>query len=907
MAYQHFYSRVPARISLYNKTDGFDTFAHSAALGDEFILKELSPFYFDKLQYDSIDRIRRGEVAPIYIQSNTPSGYTVQAALSYIPRDYTGERSAYLVHTLVLDPEERQRIFTDEKAAVFNPAMFITDISAFNVTAEKAAPNINYPTLNYVPKKLGRVKKSISEIDRELMRSFIYAVIMCACGKGRNIFFRLPAEDKRLSLEALEFINSVMAILPYSFREKLSFVTYVNDPSHYENINLKCVSSACRDVPLARGVFFDFVQNTVKGISAEEVRANRPLTGFFYTLFDNEELRNKFHTYIMRITAMYGSDTLDLKTLSELVFLFWQCSGFYTEQSVLSNDAMVYEFFSIFERYKDALGEEYRAQAYKCLERYPNGHLPIPEVIFEKLRAIYPTERTGARRVALNVVLNLIHTDAMREKLFGFIRDNYSDETPEVKGLINEDLCRVFYGGFLQSDILSFFDTNFRAEPPETQAIIVEKMLLAIRTAPIQQQIVSILNRHYDHMSIPLRDRIYNTFFEMVSECDGLSALLVGLVNANVNKEKNDVRNNVAARIVERLDMAYRRRDSRLLTVLCEHAGFCEDVVLRAIFTRPDPGQMYGDYLRLLSSEKKRDKAAKLLHIYKIVPEMDRAVYEKLLYDSRTVFGEGKWATMYELIGADRVAALILPREVLDLYRAVILYPTLTASLYDVFKVRYGKDGIQILQSYAGGNSAVTESPQYKVIEEYVSMVDAACREDTEGVFIHLTRLPSDPAIRYDISEHIRMCSLNKNTQSEKTALLFELCINALKGSGFRFDAVYTQYKNSVVRRKKHDFGKTSNPEKVMRESVTEAVTAVLNIATEICHAHPDYIELVCSDSSGITRVMANFVLSYGFGGGAVLKKCLAESPEELRALASDTVKESRRETGGMFGKMFKK
>ena len=45
MSYQHFYSRVPARVSLYNKIDGFDTFAHSAALDREFILGELSAVY----------------------------------------------------------------------------------------------------------------------------------------------------------------------------------------------------------------------------------------------------------------------------------------------------------------------------------------------------------------------------------------------------------------------------------------------------------------------------------------------------------------------------------------------------------------------------------------------------------------------------------------------------------------------------------------------------------------------------------------------------------------------------------------------------------------------------------------------------------------------------------------------
>lgn len=906
MAYQHFYSRVPARISLYNKTDGFDTFAHSAALPDEFILNELAPIYKDKLQNHDVNKIRRGEVSPIYSQYTTSSGHTVQSALSYIPRDYTGERSAYLVHSLVLDKDERTRIFTDKRSAIFNPEMFITDISLFNVTAEKAAPNRNYPALSYTPRRIVNVKAAVAQYDREMMRSFIYSVIMCACG-GKNVFFRLPYDDAKLSREALGFINSVFAILPYSFREKLSFVTFINDPSHYEDINLKCVSSSVRDIPASKGVFFDFSAGIAKGISSEEVKTNKPLTGFFYTLFENAELRNKFHDYIMCITDMYGADTLDLKTLSELVFLFWQCSGFYTEQSVLPNDEMVDEFFSIFERYKDALNEDYRRGAYKCLERYPREHLPIPESIFRKLSDIYPTEMTDARLVALKVVLDLIHTDAMRDELFSFIGANYSEESPETKRMINEDLCRVFYGGFLQSEILDFFDTNFGGEPDETKMLIAHKLLLAIRTAPIQKRIISILNRHYSSMPKELTARIYNTFFEMLPEFDGLSELLVGLVNSNINKEGEDVRSFVASKLADRLELFYRRGDNRILPILATPAGFCEDVVIRAIFLRGTDSPAYGDYVRLLASGAKRDKAKKLIHIYRIVPEMDGAVYETLLQDCKAAFGDEKWATMYELIDADRLAAIVLPTELLAKFRELIIHPTLINSIFDVFRVRYSKNGINILKQYAEGNSTITSSSEYKTVLEYVNMVEAAIKENTEEVFIRLTKLPMDSRTRYDISEHIRMCSLNRNTQSQKTALLFELCINALKDSGFRFDAVYTQFKNAVVKRKKADFGRASNPEKVMRDSVAEATVLVLDIATEICRAHSDYIELVCDEKSGITRVMSNFVLSYGIGGGLYLKKYLENSPEELKNLAKYTIKECRYENGGIFGRIFKK
>ena len=49
MAKQHFYSRVPARASMYNRCDGFDTFAHSEGLEQSFVQEELAAVCENKL------------------------------------------------------------------------------------------------------------------------------------------------------------------------------------------------------------------------------------------------------------------------------------------------------------------------------------------------------------------------------------------------------------------------------------------------------------------------------------------------------------------------------------------------------------------------------------------------------------------------------------------------------------------------------------------------------------------------------------------------------------------------------------------------------------------------------------------------------------------------------------------
>ena len=107
MAFQHFYSRVPARISMYNKFDGFDTFAHSNGLTREFIERELSIVYQDKLSKMDVPLVRKGEIKPVYYQCTSKSGKLVQGCITYLSLDYTGERSAYFTHSLILTDEEK--------------------------------------------------------------------------------------------------------------------------------------------------------------------------------------------------------------------------------------------------------------------------------------------------------------------------------------------------------------------------------------------------------------------------------------------------------------------------------------------------------------------------------------------------------------------------------------------------------------------------------------------------------------------------------------------------------------------------------------------------------------------------------------------------------------------------------
>ena len=101
MALQHFYSRVPARVSMFNRTDGPDTFACSEGITQEFAQKELGIVCDQKLTQSDNEAIREGRVPPVYCRFLTKTGVAVQSCISYLPTDYTGERTSYMVHSLI--------------------------------------------------------------------------------------------------------------------------------------------------------------------------------------------------------------------------------------------------------------------------------------------------------------------------------------------------------------------------------------------------------------------------------------------------------------------------------------------------------------------------------------------------------------------------------------------------------------------------------------------------------------------------------------------------------------------------------------------------------------------------------------------------------------------------------------
>jgi len=907
MAKQHFYSRVPARASMYNRTDGFDTFAHSDGLERSFVERELAAVYENKLGKADVDTVRQGKMPTVYSQIVLKSGTMVQSCVSYLPKDYTGERCAYLCHSLIPSDGELQTLHSRGNA-LLNPEMFVADVSGFDFQSLTADPN--YPEKPYVPNLVGDPGELVKKYEPETVKAFLYAMLSALCAKGKGICFRLACEDGEASREALDFIGRMSAVVPYHLRKELSFVTYVTDVAQYPQAKLKCVSESCPDPYKNKGIFVDFGTGFVAGMPKSDALSKVPVN-FFYSLLEDGGVRDEFLIFIDKaVKTMPGLANLNMKTLSDLVFLFGGASGLFDRQTILPGDENVYDFFVVYEKYREALNEEYRRNVYKCLERYPKNHLAIPKTIFAKLAKLYPTDVSSAKRIAMNAVLDLIHTDIMRDKLFTFLKNNYDRETPDVQDVIDLDLCSVFYGGFLQEQILEFFRGHFGKAPEKVRDAIFDKLMLSIRTLSVQEKILQFVAEHYPELSEKEKQQFYDTAFEMLPECDGLTAALIPLLNTCLAEESQSCRQHARTQLTAALEGDYKKREHNLLPMLCAEHGFCYETVLQLVLGPWNSRKIYTEYLDLLTRRSVVEKTRELVYVVDSVATRGEETAAKLMLVLDQLYAPDLENTdLYQWLEVDGLVTGELAKHseaFAHLLRTKIIQKAISGRLTDVFNRKLGNDGISVVSQYAKENPYIKDAQQYRLLEKFSRMTLAAEGQDAKTLFTLLEDLYQNTQLRKDMAACIRGEHLNWETQNPKRAALYEMSCTLLNRDVLLSEDLYASCKDYYAR----DILKKQpkvNAAKVANLAATHAAELILRYLVVACNVSVPLYQAVCEDTEGLQDFVRSFCMDFGRGGEKWLLAHLHDAPARLvdgvRAAANGV----KPQGGSFFGKLFKK
>lgn len=921
MASQQLYSRVPAKMSMYNRSDSFDTFACSADLDRDFVERDLAPFCENKPSQQEAALLRTQKIDNGYYQFVTKDGIMVQSSIAYIPVDYTGERSTYLVHNLVYTAEEMREVVSQPNFDVFNPAMFISDLDAFDVTNPQAKPLREYPHKEFENKEAENTEWLLHTFDLTTIKRFIYAMLAAACGKLKGVYFLLSNQDT--SLISLRFINSFLQIMPYHVRPELSFATRLSDINRFPNIRLKAMNAMLPHVPQSKGAFFDFMTKTVVGVKDEDITANGQMVEFFYSLLSNDALRREFlmatHHAVSTVPAL---GVVNLKALADLVFLFRASSGMYDVDAILPNDDKVTDFFLIYEKARAALSDEYRINAMKVLERYPATHNAIPKQVFAKLTKIYASEIPGTKHVVMKVVLDLIHTDIMRDKLFAFICANYKGEDPETKKQINLDLLRVFYGGFLQPQILEFFNDNFASEPQETRDVIVERVLLAIRTQTVTGQILDFLRNHYKRLGKTAKDMVYDTLLENLPEGDELSLTFATFIDQHVPSERVELRNRVAQELCREVEAEQRRKEHPMMLMLPKMQGFVYNVAVGMIMSTWSSRKIFAEYCDVISQGDVAWRIEQMLRIWQTFPFLDDVLANKTLVTLADANAQHPVRMdVYLVMQMENTLMEGLQKTGNDAaygfgigFLDRVLRPMIGGAVWDIFRHPDRPNGAETVIAYVNEHPAA-KSDKLEVVENYLAVKEGMIAGNTERCITHVELLPKDKAMRVAMANYLNE-EVGKAAKIGVSVCFLQSIINYLKTGGLALRGIYD------VRQEPFEVPVGDAPDEVLlkgraakkQEKIDQterriaALREVLSIGNDIVqYAQTEEFRLAATaESSEVRDVLAAFVSSQDKAGvkqaETVIEKLRPKNNEFVR-YCYDCLKVLQPKKKGFFGK----
>lgn len=742
MALQHLYSNVPTKMSMFNKMDGYDTFACSDGVTYETIEKDLAVVLNYKMSKTELDHIREGSLSPLYCQFVSKSGSFVQSCISFQPKDYTGEKSSYFVHSLIYGEDEAKKVASVRDVPMFNRELMKTDLDSFSLNSPESRPDNCYPELAFESKKKIDISSVLDAYDRGMIKRTIYALLNAACGKGKDLYILLsdperlnsPISLKKVSETGLEFINAIIQIVPFSMRPSLSFATYLGEPTRYP-FKVKFITPANLEIPTAKGITLNFVTKAAVGLPDETVAANGQTVEFFYSLISNDELRDSFLTFIAKAVEKTPELAgMNFKTLSDLVTLFMECSGQYGEYQILPNDDVLYDYVCTYEKNRESLDEKYRASALRCLSRYSVKHYAIPKNVFAKIGRIYPKESRVSKRTVMNTVLDLIHTDLMRDKLFSFIKANYDDEEDEIKARINEHLTSVYYGGFLQPQLLEFFTEHFATEPVATQDLIVEKMVLTVRNPSVRDGVLAFFESNRDNLTAEQKKKYYDMMFDQLSDCDEITEFFIDKLNVCLADETPETVAAMSERVCACVEKDCARKNPMLLGFIMKHGGACADAVTSKMMNSWSGRKIFDRFASDINALPFESRVEAVFNCVALYGGEDREVLDRLAPE---LPAEDAKVSLYALIGSDRKMSEYasglgksVKADFIASYLEKTVRPQIIASLPQAFDMKVRQDGVEYVGEYAAGNDYITSCEEYSPIKAWTDAVEAMKSND---------------------------------------------------------------------------------------------------------------------------------------------------------------------------------
>ncbi|WP_052353844.1 GAP1-N2 domain-containing protein [Neobacillus jeddahensis] len=262
---QQLYTRE--RGGIFHNTDGYDTIAISPGLNHAYVKKYLHPFCLYQAPKSLAARGKK-DVA-LYPKALTmfqpENGDLVIGQAVFIPADFTGQRSAYFMHTYVI-PSSRKEEWIKNPEKLFHINDFKTSYQTEQGTVLPVQDDIEYDTTDVLAGKdefLLRIGISDTQF-----KQLLFAVLTSIGGK-KKVFIALNVPLEEYSKSALQLLELVYVYLPYAYRRKLGAITFTSEPEGKNYIHVMFYEPGTlnrNDRAIEKQFIFDFANGRISGV-----------------------------------------------------------------------------------------------------------------------------------------------------------------------------------------------------------------------------------------------------------------------------------------------------------------------------------------------------------------------------------------------------------------------------------------------------------------------------------------------------------------------------------------------------------------------------------------------------------------------------------------------------------------
>lgn len=905
MAKQHFYSRVPACMSMYKHADGYDTFAQSEGLSEEYAEATVQKLLHIKLTPEEKRRVEEGNYPPVYCIYGGPGGDRLQSRISFLPKDFSGEQSCFFVHTLIFKGEEARMAYSEADGALLDPSLFDVSPGAFAMGDPASRYDSAYPEAVFAPAKVPdeAVNDWYQKYPYNTVRQFL-SVLLSRGFTGSSegpIYVLLPVEDSELSSAALSFMNAVMAPFPDFIKTLVSFATYTEDLNRFKACRIRFLPHTVEGAAAtAKGMVFDFSRHIGNILRDEVYRTNASAVEFLYGLYENHELRRRFIGFYQNAMAKDRQYAKYDKSFFDFIDLFKSSCGFFKEDEAFPDDASVQQLLTAYEKYRSLLEMEDRQKILTVVRRYDVAKVAIPKEVFGKISRLYPKEPAPCKEVLMDVVLSLLHTDVMRSKLFLLVKGNLDAELPERRTLILQHLAQVFRGGFLQPQIMEVISACFGEEPADNQIYLLEKLLLTLRTEAVQKDILAFLEKNGATFTDECFSLMIATLIEMLSHEDDLCKKTLALLDSLLESVAEDRRLQILEAVFPPLENT--RRPDLIAVAAPARGGLYREAMRRALtqWGNRKIGELFFTAIFSRSPQFTITCISDIRNVCRSAEEIQDSGLTTLCNTLAAATGKQFFrADLFTVLAlhtafCNVISDLPQPRKqkFVKQWEADEFWPAVISKLYQAMDPAHPHGMEETLAALAEAPASVQADPAVAVLRQVSELLAALRERDTAGALARLLRLPMDESFRQPFSARLQSEFSGQLDQwyADPGALGSVFFFEALSDFAVRGTFPLDEVAERVWKRRLAARLSAEEAEQVL-EKPTEASSL---LALDLMEAMARFCDLLASSSSseGLRLEVYAGVGSYLSKASAVLQDKMRSKekkmiPQRLAALSS--------------------